>query len=105
MWIVYEYYFLYGDGVLNSRNKLISVYYVYNVYNEKHKAHSCYNYPFDEKCLENLRLLVDLTNSKLVITFTWRMDDIEISTLLNILKVYNLDNEVIGYTPIIGSQR
>ena len=33
------------------------------------------------------------------------MDDIEISTLLNILKVYNLDNEVIGYTPIIGSQR
>lgn len=91
--------FLDVDGVLNSKNKLISV------YNETGKPHSGYNYPFDEKCLENLRILVQLTNSKLVITSTWRMDDIGINTLLNILKVYNLDKEVIGYTPILGTKR
>ena len=91
--------FLDVDGVLNSKNKLISV------YNKTGKPHSGYNYPFDEKCLENLRILVQLTNSKLVVTSTWRMDDIGIKTLLNVLKTYNLDKEVIGYTPIIGSQR
>lgn len=91
--------FLDVDGVLNSHNKLISV------YNKTRKPHSGYNYPFDEECLENLRILVQLTNSKLVITSTWRIDDVGITTLLNVLKIYNLDKEVIGYTPILGKKR
>lgn len=91
--------FLDVDGVLNSKNKLISV------YNKTKKPHSGYNYPFDEFCLENLRILVQSTNSKLVITSTWRMDDVGINTLLNILQIYNLDKEVIGYTPMLGTKR
>ena len=91
--------FLDVDGVLNSTNKLISV------YNKTRKPHSGYNYPFDEKCLENLRILVQLTNSKLVITSTWRMDDVGLNILLNTLRIYNLDKEVIGYTPILGTKR
>ena len=75
------------------------------VYNKTRKPHSGYNYPFDEECLENLRILVQLTNSKLVITSTWRIDDVGITTLLNVLKIYNLDKEVIGYTPILGKKR
>ena len=68
--------FLDVDGVLNSTNKLIEV------YNKTLKSHSCYSYPFDENCLENLKLLVQKTNSKLVITSTWRKSKTGIETLL-----------------------
>lgn len=91
--------FLDVDGVLNSLNKLISV------YNETHKPHSGFSYPFDENCLENLKLLVQATNSKIVITSTWRKSKEGINILLNNLKKYNLDTEVIGYTPNLSTSR
>jgi len=91
--------FLDVDGVLNSRQKLIEV------YNKTKKPHHGYSYPFDEKCLNNLKILVEQTNSKLVITSTWRKDEEGINILLNTLKNYNLDNEVIGYTPILNTKR
>ena len=91
--------FLDVDGVLNSLNKLISV------YNETHKPHSGFSYPFDEICLENLKLLVQATNSKIVITSTWRKSKEGINILLNTLKKYNLDTEVIGYTPNLSTSR
>jgi len=91
--------FLDVDGVLNSIKKLKIVYHKTN------KPHSGYNYPFDEECLENLKVLVHKTNSKLVITSTWRKDIEGINTLLNVLKQYGLDKEVIGYTPDLGKPR
>lgn len=91
--------FLDIDGVLNSINKLISV------YNQTKRPHSGYSYPFDEVCLENLKLLVESTNSKLVITSTWRRDQEGVDTLINVLKKYNLDTKVIGYTPILNTER
>lgn len=91
--------FLDIDGVLNSRNKLIEV------YNKTHKPHSGYSYPFDEICLENLKLLVQNTNSKIVITSTWRKYSVGIDTLLKKLKEYNLDTEVIGYTKVLNTTR
>ena len=91
--------FLDVDGVLNSRNKLIEI------YNKTHKPHSGYSYPFDERCLENLRLLVRETNSKMVITSTWRKDEVGRSTLLKVLSEYELDNRVIGYTPVLDETR
>lgn len=87
--------FLDVDGVLNSINKLIET------YEKTHKPHSGYSYPFDEKCLQNLQLLVRETNSKLVITSTWRKDEEGRISLLNALKDYELDAKVIGYTPIL----
>jgi len=90
--------FLDVDGVLNSINKLIET------YNKTHKPHSGYSYPFDENCLENLQLLVRETNSKLVITSTWRKDTQGREVLLNTLKEYELDNQVIGYTPVLDNE-
>ena len=91
--------FLDVDGVLNSRNKLIEI------YNKTHKPHSGYSYPFDEKCLQNLQLLVKETNSKIVITSTWRKDEVGRKTLLKALNEYELHNKVIGYTPVLDKKR
>lgn len=91
--------FLDVDGVLNSRNKRDEV------YEKTHKPHSGHSYPFDEKSLENLKLLVQETNSKIVITSVWRKNEEKRRTLLNVLKEYNLDKEVIGYTPILNKKR
>ena len=91
--------FLDVDGVLNSRNKLIEI------YNKTHKPHSGYSYPFDERCLENLKLLVQETSSKIVITSTWRKDEVGRKTLLKALNEYELDSNVIGYTPLLDEPR
>lgn len=91
--------FLDVDGVLNSRNKLIEI------YNKTHKPHSGYSYPFDERCMENLKLLVQETSSKLVITSTWRKDEVGRKTLLKALNEYELDSNVIGYTPMLDKTR
>ena len=88
--------FLDVDGVLNSINKLIKV------YNETHRPHSGYKYPFDEKCLENLKAMVEETDAYIVITSTWRKDLRGKKRLLEELKDYGLDERVIGYTPIMG---
>ena len=90
--------FLDIDGVLNSLNKLIEV------YNLTGKSHSGYKYPFDEKCLENLKMIVDATDAYIVITSTWRKDLKGQKTLLEKLKEYGLDERVIGCTPIMGGR-
>lgn len=91
--------FLDIDGVLNSHRKLIEV------YKKTHKPHSGYNYPFDEICLNNLKRLVDITNSKIVITSTWRTDEEGRKKIIETLKAYSLDQHIIGYTPILHQKR
>lgn len=91
--------FLDVDGVLNSQNKLIEL------YNKTNKPHSGINFPFDEKCLENLKILVEETHSKIVITSTWRKYKEEIELLNSILDIYNLKQEVIGFTKILNQKR
>ena len=91
--------FLDIDGVINSISNLI------RVYNETHKSHSCYNYPFDPNCLQNLKKLVIETKSSLVISSSWRHSPKGKEKLLDALKEYDLDQLVIGYTPSLGSSR
>ena len=91
--------FLDVDGVINSINNLIKV------YNETHKAHHGYSYPFDQNCMENLKELVTITNSKLVISSTWRKSEKGMTRLLEELKKYDLDKLVIGTTPILGMNK
>ena len=91
--------FLDIDGVLNSHRKLKEV------YDRTHRPHSGYNYPFDEICLSNLKLLVETTDSKIVITSTWRKDNEGRDTLIKALKEYQLDHHIIGYTPILHTSR
>lgn len=87
--------FLDVDGVLNSEAKLI------RIYNETHDMSLFNPIPFDEICLENLNTLVRETNSKLVVTSDWRKDPISTERLIKALKEFNLDKEIIGYTPVI----
>ena len=92
--------FLDVDHVLNSVNKLIEV------YKKTGRPHSGYAYPFDEKCLRNLKLIVQETDAKIVITSTWRKDGLGRITLSRILKKHDLDDIVIGLTPILpGKER
>lgn len=90
--------FLDVDGVLNSFRKLKLV------YEKTNKPHSGYNYPFDEICLKNLKKLVEETNSKIIITSTWRKSELGLNKLLSILKEYDLDKYVIGCTPILETK-
>ncbi len=87
--------FLDVDGVLNSTRKLIEV------YNLTKKPHSCYNYPFDELCLENFKSLVLETDSKIIVTSTWRKDKEGRDRLLLELSKYGLEDRVIGYTEVL----
>lgn len=91
--------FLDVDGVLNSINKLKEVYY------KTKKAHSGYNYPFDENALENLKEIVIKTNSKIIITSTWRKNRLGKMILLKKLKEYGIDDKVIGYTDVMNDNR
>ena len=91
--------FLDIDGVLNSHRKLKEV------YEQTHTPHSGYNYPFDETCLQNLKYLVEQTNSKLVITSTWRKDKVGRQKIIEVLKAYELDKHILGYTPILNKSR
>lgn len=91
--------FLDVDGVINSQRKLIEVYEL------THKPHSGYNYPFDERCLENLKELIIETNSKIVITSTWRKDNEGKEILLSKLREYDLEKDVIGFVPILNTLR
>lgn len=91
--------FLDVDGVLNSINALKEAYY------KDKRPYSGYDYPFDSKCLNNLKYLVYKTNSYLVITSTWRMHQEGREILLNELKKYDLDTRVIGYTDVLHQSR
>ena len=90
--------FLDVDHVLNSINKLSEV------YQKTGKPHSSYAYPFDEKCLQNLKLIVQETDAKIIVTSTWRKEELGRTTLLRVLKEYELDDLVIGYTPILSGK-
>ena len=88
--------FLDVDGVLNRVNKDIS-------YGLK-RPYTDYFYPFTDECLNNLKELVEKTNSYIVITSTWRYDEIGKSILLEVLRKYKIDNRIIGYTSILGNK-
>lgn len=90
--------FLDVDGVLNSLEHLIEV------YNKTGKPHHGVNYPFDEKCMLNLKRLVEETNSALVITSSWRKYEDHKKRLIEELEKYELEKYVIGYTKDLGNR-
>jgi len=89
--------FLDVDGVLNSMN------YLQKLYEEKNECYFGFGIPFDPNCLKNLKELITQTNSKIVISSTWRKSSKGIEILLENLKKYELDKFVIGYTPIFNT--
>lgn len=91
--------FLDVDGVLNSVNNLI------RIHKKTNKSYSCYSYPFDYECLENLKELVFRTKSNIVISSSWRKSKEGMQKLFEVLKMYELDELVIGATPFLGTNR
>ena len=91
--------FLDVDGVLNSLSHLKEL------YRKNKRPYSGFDFPFDERCLNNSKKLVDETDSYLVISSSWRIHEIGREILLNELKKYNLAERVIGMTPILHTER
>ena len=77
--------FLDVDGVLNTYSGFGGISYL------------------EPNCLENLQKLVRATNAKIVVSSSWRMHDSARKKLIETLKDYDLDKDVIGWTPILGT--
>ena len=82
-----------------------SLEYAKRLYEETNIPYSGYDFPFDPKCLNNLKTLVSKTNAYIVVTSTWRMHEMGKKILLSELKKYGLDTKVIGYTDILHLTR
>lgn len=54
--------------------------------------------PFDDKCLYNLKYIVDETDAKIIITSIWRLFPDYLYILMNKLEEYGLDKNVISLT-------
>ena len=91
--------FLDIDGVVNSHRK------TREVYEQTHKPHSNFNNPFDERCMQILKEIVEETDSYLVITSTWRKYEEGRKKLTEAFHEYDLDYRIIGYTPVLNKQR
>ena len=91
--------FLDIDGVVNSHRK------TKEVYELTHKPHSNFNTPFDERCMQVLKEIVELTDSYIVITSTWRKFAEGRKKLVEAFKEYDLDYRIIGYTPVLNKLR
>lgn len=91
--------FLDVDGVLNSLT------HAKELYLKNKRPYSGYDFPFDARCLNNLKYLVEETNSYIVITSSWRIHREGREILLFELKKYNLDTRVIGYTDVLHQRR
>jgi len=59
---------------------------------------------FDPICIERLRTILDKTNSKIVISSSWRKFD-PIVKLRKMIRMAGIDTEVIGITPSHNSGR
>lgn len=91
--------FLDVDGVLNSLR------YAKELYYKNKRPYSGYDFPFDPRCLNNLKHLVEKTDSYLVITSSWRVHEKGREILLAEFKKYGLDTRVIGYTDVLHTER
>jgi len=86
--------FLDIDGVLNCSESIQYFYHKANTLNASKI--------FPDVFLSRLRKLIDLTDAKIVVSSTWRIDypdGYNWVTLINNLKKYNLDKEITDITP------
>lgn len=97
--------FLDVDGVLNSEESVI------RFHDEKvsrgEEPYAC-DEIFPEEYLNNLKELIELTDSKIVVSSTWRMwfpDGCHWKKLMSNLNEYVLDRYVIGITPRLQTKR
>lgn len=88
--------FLDVDYVLTSLNAIKAD------YERTGERNSASKVVFDENCLEALKMIIDETDAKIVISSSWRKYEVNKNVLLAKLAEYNLADKVIGYTPDLG---
>jgi len=86
--------FLDIDGVLNSELHMMSTI----GHNTAQTRYESQLEDIDEKAVSFLNNLIKDTNSKVVITSTWRINN-SLEDLINIFKAKNFVGEIIGVTP------
>ena len=93
-----KYIFLDVDGVLNN------IKYTKKCYKKNgKKPFFCNNVPFNPKCLKRIAKIVKKTNAKLILSSTWRLDDISIKILDSRLAEYG--TRINDITPNINQIR
>ncbi len=90
--------FLDVDYVLSSINNAVDMYSKTGI-----PRHGC-NFPFDQKCLENLKYIVDETDAYLVISSGWRKYNDHMEKLYFELNKYDLVDRIIGQTKVLGNR-
>jgi len=100
--------FLDIDGVLNTGNYME---YQWIQNGRTHKGITRpFDYNFDPKCMKNFKHFLKVTDSKIVVSSTWRMGymppvDEQWLVLMENLKTIGADERFIGITPIIKHKR
>ena len=87
-----NYIFLDVDGVLNSHNHQLEMFYINGYLREK------FDVPFDWNALENFNKLVVETDSNIVLSSTWRLYERGEKLIREILRFYNIEDRLIGRT-------
>lgn len=80
--------FLDIDGVMNSCFSKVS---------DKHES-----LEFDKNCVDNLKRIIHKTDSKIVLSSTWRLGETLESIKKRVFSVYGLDTHLIDMTPFLG---
>lgn len=96
--------FLDIDGVLNTQNS-INTQIAENKgrYNESAQR---YLYDFDENAMENLKDIIDTSNASIVLTSTWRLNDMLMEELISQFEKNDIDAEkIIGKTPDLHDEK
>lgn len=92
-----NYIFLDIDGVLNNEKH----------YKKQHKKYGgrfcCENMPFNPKSIKNLRKIIDKTNSKIVLSSSWRRIEKCMTVLKARLMEYGI--KIYSVTPFINGDR
>ena len=92
-----NYIFLDIDGVLNNKRH----------YKKQHKKYGgrfcCENIPFNARSIKNLRKIIDKTNSKIVLSSSWRRLENNIIILKARLIEYGI--KIYSITPFINGDR
>lgn len=90
--------FLDFDGVMDTSFMKISL------TKERQALSDEYGLLFDEKCVENLKKIIDATNADIVVTSSWKLD-MSLEKLQEMWKHRKLPGKVVGVTPnLIGSR-
>lgn len=92
--------FLDIDGVLNSQDNEYSRLYLWRM--EIERSRDKYGDLFDERCVRWLRLIVEKTDCKIVISSSWRRSGLE--TMQDLWHHRKLPGQVIDITPLTMSE-